>query len=428
MGGRHLSLLAAGAVAFLCVPMAGALMLPAAAHDAVDGWLVIHQAAGQRVIAIGDIHGALDSFTRILQEVELIDDDLHWIGGNTILVQTGDYTDRGPEVRGTMDLLMRLQQEAPEQGGRVLVTLANHEAMNLVNFYRDTSPADYAAFVDGNSEKRQDEAFAVHVALRKKRAELLHDDEPKIDRDEWEQSHPLGYVERLEAFGPDGYYGRWLRERPTAVRLGDVLFMHAGINPELAKLDVDEINERIWNEIELFDRTRRDMVDAELITPHADLVEIITGADEELVRFTEQYAPERGVHLSRQQEIQARQLRWVLGYQKWDVLSADGLLWFRGLAQWPEDEHLDDIERILERQHIAYIVAGHTTQTDGVIKARFGGRVFIIDTGMLVEFYAGRPAALEISDGTFTAIYVDERTILHRQGAAKLRGSLSAPG
>ncbi len=389
-------------------------MPPAAAHGAVDGWPApIHQAAGQRVIAIGDIHGALDSFTRILQEVELIDGDLHWIGGDTILVQTGDYTDRGPEVRETMDLLMRLQEEAPKQGGRVVVTLANHEAMNLVHFYRDTSPADYATFVDGSSEKRRDEAFEAYVELRKKRAELLHDGEPKIDRNEWEQSHPLGYVERVEAFGPDGYYGRWLRERPTAVRLGDVLFMHAGVNPELAKLDVDEINQRIWDEIELFNRTRQDMVDTELITPYADLVEIITGADEELVRLAEQYAPQRSVRLSRSQEIQAGKLQWVLGYQKWDLLSADGPLWFRGLALWPEDEHLVDIERVLERQDVAHMVAGHTTQADGVMKARFGGRVFIIDTGMLVEIYAGRPAALEISDGTFTAIYVGERTVLH---------------
>ncbi len=71
----------------------------------------------RRIVAVADIHGALDSFTAILREVGLVDERLHWIGGDTILVQTGDITDRGPQVRAVLDLLMRLQEEAPRRGG-----------------------------------------------------------------------------------------------------------------------------------------------------------------------------------------------------------------------------------------------------------------------------------------------------------------------
>ena len=38
--------------------------------------------------------------------------------------------------------------------------------------------------------------------------------------------------------------------------------------------------------------------------------------------------------------------------------------------------------------------------------------VTVTDTGMLTEFYDGRPSALEIKDGTFTAFYVGESKTL----------------
>ena len=68
--------------------------------------------AVRRVVAIGDIHGDLDSFVGILQRTHLVDANGNWSGGNTTLVQTGDFLDRGPKARGAMDLLMNLQREA----------------------------------------------------------------------------------------------------------------------------------------------------------------------------------------------------------------------------------------------------------------------------------------------------------------------------
>ena len=56
---------------------------------------------------------------------------------------------------------------------------------------------------------------------------------------------------------------------------------------------------------------------------------------------------------------------------------------------------------------VARLVVGHTPQEDGRIHARFGGRVFLIDTGMLASVYDGRPSALEIADGRVNAIYPD---------------------
>jgi hypothetical protein len=68
-------------------------------------------------------------------------------------------------------------------------------------------------------------------------------------------------------------------------------------------------------------------------------------------------------------------------------------------------------------------------QHKGEIRSRFEGKVFLIDTGMLASYYpGGRPSALEIADGKFTAIYLDRRAVLldpQRQPGAK---PLETPG
>ena len=44
------------------------------------------------------------------------------------------------------------------------------------------------------------------------------------------------------------------------------------------------------------------------------------------------------------------------------------------------------------------------------IRSRFGGRVFLIDTGLFVDYYpGGRPSALEIHNGEFHAVYLTEK-------------------
>ena len=56
---------------------------------------VTASSAGDRVVAIGDVHGEYDGLVSILQRTGLIDAETHWIGGDTTLVQTGDLFDRG---------------------------------------------------------------------------------------------------------------------------------------------------------------------------------------------------------------------------------------------------------------------------------------------------------------------------------------------
>jgi len=50
-------------------------------------------------VAVGDVHGNFEGLAGILQRTGLIDENLKWIGGQAVLVQTGDLLDRGGGVR-----------------------------------------------------------------------------------------------------------------------------------------------------------------------------------------------------------------------------------------------------------------------------------------------------------------------------------------
>ncbi|MDQ2688624.1 MAG: serine/threonine protein phosphatase, partial [Armatimonadota bacterium] len=83
------------------------------------------------VYVIGDVHGQIETLTRLLQSAGLVGDDLAWTGGKATLWFVGDYVDRGPDGIGVIDLLMRLEAEAKSAGGGVQALLGNHDVMFL---------------------------------------------------------------------------------------------------------------------------------------------------------------------------------------------------------------------------------------------------------------------------------------------------------
>src|SRR5262245_16484778 len=72
-----------------------------------------------RIVAVGDVHGAADKLVDILRAADVIDARQRWSGGRTHLVQLGDVVDRGPDSLKALDLLHRLEHEATSAGGRV---------------------------------------------------------------------------------------------------------------------------------------------------------------------------------------------------------------------------------------------------------------------------------------------------------------------
>src|SRR5262245_42866913 len=111
----------------LCAAAAASVLVSAAPHaSAADKPSKCAVDGVERIVAIGDVHGAYDRFADLLKTAGLIDDRLHWVGGHAHLIQTGDVVDRGPDSLQALDLLRRLQGEAEKTGGAVHPLIGNH--------------------------------------------------------------------------------------------------------------------------------------------------------------------------------------------------------------------------------------------------------------------------------------------------------------
>ncbi|MFE5208831.1 metallophosphoesterase [Streptomyces sp. NPDC056600] len=97
------------------------------------------QPAPGPLYVVGDVHGYLDELLDALREQGIVDANGEWSAGNTRLWFLGDFTDRGPDGIGVIDLVMRLSAEAAAAGGYCKALLGNHELLLLgAKRYADT--------------------------------------------------------------------------------------------------------------------------------------------------------------------------------------------------------------------------------------------------------------------------------------------------
>ena len=166
-----------------------------------DSW---HFSGVQRIVAIGDVHGAHDALVETLQAADVVDGQAAWIGGDTHLVITGDLMDRGPDSRKVMDLVMRLEGEAERAGGQVHQLLGNHEVMNLIGDVRYVADAEYAAFTMEESAEEREHWYQVFL-----RNQPEGRDEQSAEA-EFNKKAPPWFFGNRRAFRHDRFYGQWL--------------------------------------------------------------------------------------------------------------------------------------------------------------------------------------------------------------------------
>jgi hypothetical protein len=221
-----------------------ALLALAAALAFTPG--VLAAAQPKRIVAVGDLHGDYAAWLTIARAAGLIDANGRWAGGRTTLVQLGDIVDREPDSLKIIRSLQQLQKEAPRAGGRVVVVLGNHEAMNLLGDYRYTTPGELAAFATPNSAALRERVYDQNRAAIEKAAQAANPPlTPQQARDAWIAQHPLGWVEHKLAWSPSGELGRWAAHNPAVVKIDGTLFVHGGLSHEYANLSLDEINRRV---------------------------------------------------------------------------------------------------------------------------------------------------------------------------------------
>ncbi|MFI8198034.1 metallophosphoesterase [Streptomyces sp. NPDC085942] len=121
---------------------------------------------------VGDVHGYLDELLAALGEQGLVDADGKWAAGNARLWFLGDFTDRGPDGIGVIDLVMRLSAEAAAAGGYCKALMGNHELLLIgakrfgdtpVNSGAGTATFQAAWLLNGGQKADMDRLQDVHL-------------------------------------------------------------------------------------------------------------------------------------------------------------------------------------------------------------------------------------------------------------------------
>lgn len=204
--------------AVVTMPFAALVLSACTESGPVEEAFPTRFAAVERVIAIGDLHGDLEAARQALRLGGAIDTNDRWIGGDLVVIQTGDILDRGDEEEAVMQLFQRLQEEAERAGGAVHLLNGNHELMNAYQDFRYVTPGGFADFED--------------VAVVDAADSLLATLEP-------------GQRPRAAAFVPGGPVARLLAQRNTVLIVGTSLFVHGGILPEHVDRGLERMNEEI---------------------------------------------------------------------------------------------------------------------------------------------------------------------------------------
>jgi hypothetical protein len=302
----------------------------------------------QRIVAVGDLHGDFSAWRDIASGAGLVDSRGRWSGGSTTLVQVGDVVDRGSDSLKLVRELMRLQKEAPKRGGRVIVLVGNHEAMNIIGDLRYTAPADFAAYATPGSAALRERAFAakkaaIEASYRARDPSLT----AQAIHDSWIKATPLGWVEQRLAWAPDGDIGRWVIRNPAVALVGGNLFVHGGISAEYSKRSMADLNAAVAAALKATDSSPASILSDPL-----------------------------------------------------------GPLWYRGLISRdpkvteiasggpPRPPIEQELATVLNAYGARRIVVGHTPNLKG-IQVLHGGRLVTIDTGNS-RYYGGPPSYLEI--------------------------------
>ncbi|KAL8270387.1 hypothetical protein Esti_005711 [Eimeria stiedai] len=209
MRGTGWCVLSLSVPAAVCLCFAG--VLPFAAGEGTDAAAAADTPELEiewpgRVVAVGDLHGDAENALLLLDALEVVDKKTKkWKGGSTLLVQTGDIVDRGPDGKVLYDLFEGWKRQAQAAGGKVVTLLGNHDAMNICGDFRYVHPRETTQFG--------------------------------------------GLSSRRLAFSEHGHYGALLLSLASAVRINGMIFSHAGVTPAFAGLGLRGLHELLSAEL-----------------------------------------------------------------------------------------------------------------------------------------------------------------------------------
>ena len=238
----------------------------------------------ERIIVIGDVHGDIKRFKKILKEASIINDDLEWIAQppNTVVVQLGDQVDsmnRSADIKewevlddtNIIHFTASLDNIARIKGGRMISLIGNHEFMNTIGNFsyvstKSNMPSRTKAFMPGGMLSpiladrplvlKIGQHFFCHAGIKKHHLDLLesHGKSLSYVNQMWKQYILTNkiHIEDKELFDklilePDGIL--WTRTLDTPNDLMNVLqrlkcsYIYIG---HTTVENIQTANERVW--------------------------------------------------------------------------------------------------------------------------------------------------------------------------------------
>ncbi|WP_194975740.1 metallophosphoesterase [Aquiflexum lacus] len=237
------------------------------------------------IVVISDIHGQYDLMVELLKNHGVINEKLNWNFGKGHLVINGDIMDRGDKVTEILWLAYKLENQALKAGGKLHFLVGNHELMVT----RDDLRYLHEKYV--------------------KAAEIMG-------------------ITVGELYGFNSVLGHWIRQRPAITTINDLLFVHAGISPELIqrKMTAKSVNKMFFENI---------------LGP---------------------YPPKE----KKEDDF-------------WFLMESNGPVWYRGYFNQGEisDPAVDEILAYFKSKHI---IVGHTSFE--TVSSHFGGKVIGVDSSV----------------------------------------------
>ena len=314
----------------------------------------------ERIVAVGDIHGDFDNFVYILKGTGLVDDELHWTGGKSHLVQIGDVMDRGPDAREVFELLKHLEKEAEKTGGHVHFLIGNHEEANITGLAFDVPGyVIVEQFLDFLPDK--DRRYYEKKYRQGNGETIFRKNDPWLPltedvRKHWTKIMKSPTAQKKYSKNFNKLYSNWLLGKNAIIKINDVIFVHGGVSKRLSNWKLEKLNQAVRDEL----------------------------ANIRNINVYEQRFPE---------------MKREIAYEQ------DGLYWYRDLVNQNEYSMKETVDTILSNLGAQYMVVGHTTIRHAIFSPsdvnRFQGRIWTIDVG-ISSFYGGRIGALLIENGNFT--------------------------
>jgi serine/threonine protein phosphatase 1 len=158
---------------------------------------------GQRIYAIGDIHGRNDLLLQLLDQIDA--DDERRGPAHTQIILLGDLVDRGPDSCGVIETAIELKSK--RSNSRFL--MGNHEEVFIATC-RKRDPKTLRFFLRIGGE-------ATFLSYPIRRSEYLELDIEQL-------------AERLDSLIPESHL-EFLESFEDQIVIGDYAFVHAGIRP-----------------------------------------------------------------------------------------------------------------------------------------------------------------------------------------------------